>query len=74
MARLCPKHGQISSGAPPQIEGGGEEVRRQREEGRRRGEGKVSWEGIWWQTAVGDSRPVWMTLQSSHMPDRCQGW
>lgn len=51
----------------------GEEVRRQREDGRRRGEGKLCLEGIWWQTAVGDSRPVWMTPQSAHMPDRCPG-
>lgn len=40
-----------------QIEGGGdeggEEVGRQREDGRRRGEGKVCLEGMWWQTAVG---------------------
>lgn len=32
------------------------------------------WRGFGWQKAVGDCMHVWMTLQSSHMPDRCHVW
>lgn len=80
MARLRHKHGQnsyeTSSGASPQIDGGGgrEESRMKQSSattaGRRAKTGGRStvWRGF------GGSRPVWMTLRSSHMPDRCHGW
>ncbi len=42
-------------------------------EGTRKRKWRV-WRGIGWQKAAGDSVPVWMTLQSSHMPDRCHVW
>lgn len=35
---------------------------------------KRIWKGFGWKKAAGDSVLVWMTLQSSHMPDRCHVW
>lgn len=35
---------------------------------------KYIWRRFARQKAAGDGMIVWMTLQSSHMPDRCHVW